>query len=56
VVPVAITRGSLDIASRYDAKLSVGSHDPARFYWRGQLYEGWNPADIHEALLSLGRS
>ena len=25
-----------------------------RFSWRGQLYEGWNPADIHDALLSSG--
>jgi len=45
VVPVAIARGSLDIASRYDAKLSVGSHDPARLSWRGQLYDGWTPFD-----------
>ena len=45
VVPVTIARGALEIASRYDARLNIGSHDPARFSWKGQLYEGWNPFD-----------
>src|SRR5689334_21312308 len=45
VIPVAVARGSLDIASRYDATLNIGSRDPARFSWKGQLSDGWSPFD-----------
>ncbi len=40
---VVIERGSLDITGRYDNKLNIGTSDPARFSWKGELTEGNNP-------------
>jgi hypothetical protein len=45
IVAVPIAHGSLDISTRYDAALNIGSNDPTQFSWKGQLVEGWSPFD-----------
>ena len=42
---VDVDRGSLDITSRTDERLNIGSHGP-RFSWKGELTEGANPLDL----------
>jgi hypothetical protein len=43
---VVIARGSLDITSRTEERLNIGSHDPERFSWKGELTEGRNPLEL----------
>ena len=38
---VEVDRGALDITSRTDERLNIGSHGP-KFSWKGELTEGLN--------------